>query len=87
MTDFSGIASCLAEQLRLLGYVVLAPPATAPTSVDTAPVAPTDVAPVPLQKSVQEAQGAAAPPATCDFAAYRDLFNKCRAHLGMPQED
>ena len=87
MTDFSGIASCLAEQLRLLGYRVFAPPAAAPTPVDTAPVAPTDVAPVPLQENVQEAQGAATSPVTCDFAAYRDLFSNCRAHLGMPQQD
>ena len=64
MTDISGIAACLAEQLRLLGYVVLAPPAPAPAPVDTAPTPSTDAAPVPPQENVQEAQGATTPPAT-----------------------
>ena len=68
MTDISGIAACLAEQLRLLGYVVLAPPAPAPAPVDTAPTPSTDAAPVPPQENIQEAQGATTPPATHDVA-------------------
>ena len=78
MTDTSSIAACLAEQLRLLGYTVTAPPPAAP--------APAGAAPVHLkQEDAQEAQEAESPPAKYDFAVCQGLYSGCRAYLGMPQ--
>ena len=71
-TDTSSIAACLAEQLRLLGYTVTAPPLAAP--------APACAAPVHLeQEDAQDAQEAESPPAKYDFAAYQGPYS------GLPQ--
>jgi len=75
MADITSMAACLAEQLRLLGYVVLPPPATAPEPAEqathgvTTPESPTpeSAAPVRLHEEAPEAE---TPPAKYDFTAY-----------------
>ena len=100
MNDVTGIAACLAEQLRLLGYIVLAPPATAPEPAppeenlqaatrhdDTGTAASADSVPVRLQEEAQNSYEAETPPAVYDFTAYRDLFDNGRAYAGAPKHD